>query len=409
MSKSFSPRLLSLLVILLVVLSLASVAAAQDEDTVVVIEPDGVVKIGLSAALSGEGLAPLGIDIARGAEVAIANRPVVVIDGVEFAVELDAQDSLCSAEGGQTVANRFAVDESIVGVVGPMCTSAVKAALPIFESAGYTIVSPSATGNDLTEQGSKSFNRTAPRDGAQGYFAALFLYEELGVTRIATIHDGSPYAEGLVEIVIANFEDLGGEVVAQDAVTVGDTDFRALLEDIAQEEPELIYMVSFPAEAARVIQQRADAGLEDVPFMGADGIAGTEVLELGGSDAEGIYVSKPVAPGSEALDAYLEQYVDTYGEEPPAPYGSYSHDATNLLLDAIEAVGELDDDGNLVISRAALAEYVRDFEPVEGISGLLTADGTGETNAGIFGFYQAQDGEFVEVLTMAAEVEESDE
>jgi len=290
-----------------------------------------------------------------------------------------------------------------------MCTSAVKAALPIFESAGYTIVSPSATGNDLTEQGSKSFNRTAPRDGAQGYFAALFLYEELGVTRIATIHDGSPYAEGLVEIVIANFEDLGGEVVAQDAVTVGDTDFRALLEDIAQEEPELIYMVSFPAEAARVIQQRADAGLEDVPFMGADGIAGTEVLELGGSDAEGIYVSKPVAPGSEALDAYLEQYVDTYGEEPPAPYGSYSHDATNLLLDAIEAVGELDDDGNLVISRAALAEYVRDFEPVEGISGLLTADGTGETNAGIFGFYQAQDGEFVEVLTMAAEVEESDE
>ena len=82
----FSRKLLSTLIVLLIVFSLGSVAGAQ-EDTVVV-EPDGVVKIGLAAALSGEGLAPLGEDIMHGAELAIVNRPVVTIDGVETISEL---------------------------------------------------------------------------------------------------------------------------------------------------------------------------------------------------------------------------------------------------------------------------------------------------------------------------------
>lgn len=407
MSKYLSSKLLSILIVLLIVFSLGSVASAQ-EDTVVV-EPDGVVKIGLAAALSGEGLAPLGEDIMHGAEIAIANRPVVVIDDAEFTVELDAQDSQCSAEGGQPVANRFTTDESIVGVVGHMCSSSVEAAMPIYDAAGYTTISPSATGDDMTQRGSPSFNRTAPRDGLQGYYVAQFLYNELGVTKIATIHDGSVYAEGLVGIVSENFEELGGEVVAADAVVVGDTDFRALLEDIAQEEPELIYAVTFPAEGARLIQQRADAGLEDVPYMGADGIHGTEVIELAGDDAEGIYASKPVSPESEELDAYLEQYEETYGMAPPAPYGSYAFDATNLLLDAVEAVGELDDDGNLVISRADLAEYVRSFEPVMGISGFLAPDGTGETAGGLFEIAQVQDGEFVQVMLYGLPEEDMEE
>ena len=402
MTKRFSLSLLSMLLVLLVVLSVSSVAIAQDDDIVVVIAPDEPVKIGLAAALSGEGLVLLGEDILHGAELALVNRPVVTVGDVEFTVELDPQDDLCSSEGGQTVANLFTVDESIVGVVGPMCTSAVNGALPIFESAGYTIISPSATGDTLTETDSPSFNRTCPRDSFQGNFAAPYIYNELGVTRIATIHDGSPYAEGLVEIVTELFEELGGEVVAADAVTVGSTDFRALLEEIAQAEPELIYFPGFPAEAARLIEQRADAGLEDVMFMGADGVWGAETISLAGDTAEGVFASVPVAD-SEGYADYLEQYVEAYGMEPPAAFGAYSYDATNLLLDAIEAVGELDDDGNLVISRAALAEYIRSFEPVQGISGLLEADGTGEMTGGVFGLYQVQEGEWVEIASSLGE------
>src|SRR5690606_29444364 len=153
---------------------------------------------------------------------------------------------------------------------GPMCSSACRAAAPIFDAASYSSISPSCTAPDLTSSGYSSFNRAVVSDAFQGAIAANFIYNELGITRTATVHDGSTYGEGLVSVVQQAFDALGGEVVSSDAVSVGDTDFRGLLDAIAQADPELIYVGGFSAEAARLIQQRADAGLEDVPFMSAD-------------------------------------------------------------------------------------------------------------------------------------------
>ncbi len=355
---------------------------------------DDELVIGVAVGLSGEGIAPLGIDIQRGVELALEDRPTVTVDGVEFTVAIDVQDDLCAAEGGQAVANRFSSDDSVVGVVGPMCSSACRAAAPIFDAAGYTSISPSCTAPDLTASDYTSFNRAVVSDAFQGRIAADYIFRVLGFTSIATIHDGSAYGEGLVNVVTQRFEELGGEVVASDAVTVGDTDFRGLLDDFAQLEPQLIYFGGFPAEAARIIEQRADAGLEDVPFMGADGIRGTEVLELAGESSEGIYATSAISADSEALASFLARYVETYGEEPPAPYHANGYDAANILLDAVEAVGTVDANGDLVIDRAAIADYVRSIVDFQGLTGVLTAEGNGETSVSDIGIYQATGGDF---------------
>ncbi len=359
----------------------------------VMLAPGEEVKIGVSVALSGEGLAPFGIDIRRGVELALEDRPTVTVGGVEFPVVLDVQDDLCSPEGGQTVANRFASDEDIVAVIGPMCSSGAEAAIPIFDEAGYTSISPSATAANLT-QGNTSFNRTVPSDAAQGVVAAEFIYNTLGFTKIAVIDDGSTYGEGLARLMAERFVELGGEVVASDAVTVGDTDFRALLESIAAAEPQLIYFGGFNAEAARLIEQRADVGLENVPFMGADGIFGPELIELTGSASEGVIASRPIPTSSEELDAFRQRYIDTYGEEPPSAFNTNAYDAANIILNAIEAVGVIDDRGDLVIDRAALAAYVRSAE-LDGLTGELRCVGNGECATSDVGFFIVKDGEYV--------------
>lgn len=363
----------------------------------VTIAADGTVVVGLAVGLSGEGIAPLGIDIQRGAELALEDRSTVTVGGTEFAVALDVQDDLCSADGGQAVANRFASDGSIVGVVGPMCSSACRAAAPIFDAADFTTVSPSCTAPDLTTSGFSSFNRSVVSDAFQGAIAAQYIYDVLGVRSIATVHDGSPYGEGLVTVVTENFEALGGEVVSSDALAVGDTDFRGLLDDIAQNDPELIYFGGFPAEAARLIQQRADAGLEDVIFFGADGINGTEVINLAGDAAEGVYSTKAIPASTDALASFLERYVTTYGEEPPAPYHATGYDAVNILLDAVEAVGTVDENGELVISRDAISEYVRSLSDFQGLTGVLNATGDGDTSVSDIGVFQLVGGEFVQI------------
>ncbi|NDJ62101.1 MAG: ABC transporter substrate-binding protein, partial [Chloroflexi bacterium] len=376
--------------------------ANQDgEGDMVTIGADEAVVLGLATGLSGEGIAPLGIDIQRGVELALEDRPTVMIGDAAFDVALDVQDDLCSADGGQAVANRFVSDESIVGVVGPMCSSACRAAAPIFDAAGYTNISPSCTAFDLTLSGYTSFNRAVTSDAFQGVLAAEFIFNELGARSIATVHDGSPYGEGLVVVMTEAFEELGGEIVAADAVSVGDTDFRGLLEDIAQEEPDLIYFGGFGAEAARLAAQRFDVGLEDVTLMGADGIRTSEFLELSASSGEGVYASAPIPASSEALDDFLTRYLETYGEEPPAAFHTNAYDATNIFLDGIEAVGTLTEDGDLAVDRMALAEYVRALAGYEGLTGLLNADGSGETSVSDIGFAIVEEGEFVSVFVGA--------
>ncbi|GAB1420101.1 branched-chain amino acid ABC transporter substrate-binding protein [Anaerolineales bacterium] len=363
----------------------------------VMIAPDEPLRVGFAAAMVGEGLAPLGIDILRGVELALEDyNNVVVVDGVEFTVELDVQDSLCSPEGGQAVANRFASDPSIVGVIGPMCSSACDASQPIFDAAGYSNISASCTAANLTTNGNTSFNRTVPSDAAQGVIAAEFIYNELGVTKIAVLDDGSTYGAGLADLLIQRFEELGGEVVARDAVTVGDTDFRALLEDIASKGPELLYFGGFNSEAARLLEQRIDVGLEDIPFMGADGIYGPELAELAGAAAEGVYASAPRAASSDELDAFRARYVETYGEEPPSAFNTNSYDAANLLMMAVQAVGHVDDNGDLVVDRNELAAYIRSAS-FDGLTGSLACDGTGECSTADVAFYQITDGAYVEL------------
>jgi branched-chain amino acid transport system substrate-binding protein len=394
-----------LIVLLLLVVLIVPFAVAQDEGSAVTVAPDDSVVLGVAAALTGEGLAPLGEDIVRGAELALEDRPTVTVGDTEFAVSLDPQDDQCSAEGGQAVANLFASNPEVVGVVGPMCSSACRAAAPIFDEAGFTSISPSCTAADLSTSDFASFNRAVVSDAFQGVLAAEFIFDTLGVTSIATLHDGSPYGEGLVAVLTDRFTELGGEVVAADAVNVGDTDFRGLLEEFADAEPELVYFGGFPAEAARLAQQLPDAGLDDVIFMGADGIKTPEFIELAGDAGEGVYASSSVGVSGDRLDEVTERYTETYETEPTGPFYPNAYDATNMFLDAIEAVGEVDDSGNLVIDRAALSEYVRSIADFDGLVGVLNCDGTGECAVSDIEFVHVENGEFVQdaVVSPAAE------
>lgn len=385
---------------LVLVLAIAGFVVAQDDmggmddmGPSVMLAPDEPIRLGYAGTLSGEGLVQYGTDILRGVELALEDRPTVTVDGVEFPIQIDAQDDLCSPEGGQTVANRFVSDETIVGVVGPMCSSACEAAIPIFDDASFTSISASCTAVRLTANESFSFNRTVTNDDFQGVVTAEFMFNELGVERIALIDDSSAYGTGLADVIAEQFEALGGEVVSRESLTVGDTDFRALLEDIALDDPQLIHFSGFIAEGARLLSQRFDAALEDLPFMSADGLFSPEIIETAGADADSLYVTTPQAEQGEALEAFLTRYVETYGEQPGSPYNTNGYDATNLLLDAIEAVGYIDDNGDLVIERAALQAYVRSAE-LDGLTSDFACDGTGECAIAGIAVYQVVDGAF---------------
>lgn len=371
----------------------ATAAEYTDEWGVVTVQAGSPIRIGFGAALSGAGLDVLGIDEKRGAELALVDKG----DIMGFPVELVAEDDLCSAEGGTTVANKFVSDPSIVAVLGQMCSSGCLAAMDIYQENNYTMVSPSCTGVVLTTRGNAAFHRVCWNDEIQGPAAAQFLYNK-GVTKVATIHDGSPYGEGLANTLKAAFEELGGTVVAAEAVNVGDTDMRPLLERIKSAEPEAIYFGGFVAEGAYLASQRIDVGMEDVIFMGADGLQAVDYIKAAGDASEGTFVSaaNPAEAGP-GMPAFLEAYMAAYGEEPPAPFHAHAYDAAMVIMNAVEQIAQTDADGNLLIGRKALNDAIGGTSGYQGLSGLITCDGVGNCGTGTVAISEVQNGEFAVV------------
>lgn len=358
-----------------------------------VFKPGESIKIGMGAPMTG-GYSSFGIDISQGATVAIQDAG----DFLGWTFELDAQDDGGSAEGGAAVANKFATDPAVVAVAGHIFSGASASAIPIYEEVGIPMLSPSATTPSLTTLGSKVFNRIAFTDNLQGQYAAEFLFNNLGVTKLAVMHDGTDYGKGLAEIVAAHFAELGGEVVAEEAVTPGETDYTAVLSTVAASSPEAIYFGGYIQEASVLVNELKQTGLEGVTFFGCDGTYGDKFLENTGANGEGAYATvAPASPDSDAKAtfnaAYEEEFGATAGSLSPFTWAGY--DSAAALVQAIESVAFVGSDGNLYVPRGALVTAVRGMTNYVGLSGTFTCNEVGECNTDRPSFVKVQDGAFV--------------
>jgi branched-chain amino acid transport system substrate-binding protein len=272
--------------------------------------------------------------------------------------------------------------------------------MPLLSQAGMVMISPSNTNPDLTDPSHPDhypgYFRTAHNDLFQGAVAAEFAYNELGVTSAATIHDGSPYAESLQRVFAEVFAELGGTITAQEAVNVGDTDMKPVLTSIATGAPEIIYFPIFEPEGPLVASQAKEVpGLEDTVLMGADGLFSDTFPEAAGSAAVGMYLSGPyVDVNNTAYAEFLDKWESQIGGVPPSGFHAHAYDATNILLNGIEAVAVQDADGTLHIPRQGLRDWITSLEGYGGLTGNLTCDENGDCATGeALGVFQLSDAE----------------
>jgi branched-chain amino acid transport system substrate-binding protein len=368
-------------------------ACKSDAFGCAVVKPGQTIKIGMGAPMTGDNAA-FGQDISQGAKIAMT-------DGGQFkgfSFELVAQDDGGTAEGGAAVANKFVSDPTIVAIEGHIFSGATKAAIPIYEKAGLPMMSPSATNPDLTKQGSKVFNRLVFTDAFQGKSAAEYLYNTLKVKQIAVIHDGQAYGQGLAQVTNDTFTALGGTVVAFQAITPGESDYSAVLADIASKKPEAIFYGGYTAEAVVLVNELKQSGLEGVIFFGDDGTFGQDFLDRTGANGEGAYATSLIPASSDAKDAFDAAYKAAYGTDPGklSPYTWTAYDAGATLVKAIKDVAIVGSEGALYVPRSALVAAVRGLKDYQGLSGMVSCDATGECASSSPNFNVVKDGKWAE-------------
>jgi branched-chain amino acid transport system substrate-binding protein len=356
----------------------AATCECTDPKGCVTVAASDPVRVGWMMVVSGAD-ATLGLDSRYGAEIAAEDRGTIA----GHPIELVGEDDLCSAEGGQTAAQKMSADSKLTAVVGTSCSSAARAAIPVMCGAGIPMVSASNTAPDLTADDRPAdywcYMRTAHNDKVQGAAMAEFAYGA-GFRKAATVHDGSLYAEQLQQVFADKFKELGGEIVAQEAIGPQDTDMKPMLTRVAAAGPEFLYLPIFVAAGGQITKQAKEVpGMEDVQLAGADGVFTADFLRAAGDAALGMNHSSPdFSLFGEAYPAFLEKYK---AKEPAAPlsaFHAHAYDAFNIIANGIEAVAQKCDDGSLLIGKQALRDAMIGTANWSGITGNLSCTLTGD-------------------------------
>jgi branched-chain amino acid transport system substrate-binding protein len=363
---------LSVAVMIVAALVLAG-CGPQEEDT---------IKIGVAGAHSGD-LASYGLPTVNAAQLVV--NEINENGGIDGRmVELIIEDDQCAPEVAANTAAKL-VSDGVVAVIGHICSGATNTALPIYQEEGIVTISPSATNPTLTEY--EIFFRTIAPDDAQSALQVDYVVDELGVSRVAVLHDRGDYGQGLADFAVEYLEAEDIEIVLYDGVTVGAVDYSAIINRIAAEEAEIVIWGGYHPEASKLVDQMRSRGM-DIMFIGGDGIMDETFINVAGEAAEGVYATSAKSTEGNTLAAeYVARHVEEYGSE-PGPFFQEGVSATIALLNAIDAADSTESDA---IMAALKTEYVD--TPV----GNISFDDAGDAIGVGFAVYQVQNQEYVEV------------
>jgi branched-chain amino acid transport system substrate-binding protein len=252
----------------------------------------------------------------------------------------------------------------VLAVLGEVASSCSIAAAPICQAAKVPMITPSSTNPEVTKKGDYIF-RTCFIDTYQGPIIAKFGAEDLHAKRAAILTDiKNDYSTGLTVSIEQTFTAAGGQIVAKQSYSNGDSDFRSQLTAIKAANPEVIFLPGYYTDVGQIAQQARDLGIT-VPFVGGDGWESPKLLEIGGKALEGCFYANHYfyADPAPAVRDFVEHYKQRYGVTPDA-MAALGYDATKVLADAMKRAGKLDG--------PSLRDAIASTKNFAGVTGTIT-------------------------------------
>jgi branched-chain amino acid transport system substrate-binding protein len=250
-------------------------------------------------------------------------------------IKLVQGDTQLDPAKASTVAQSFASNGSMIGVIGPAGSDEVQAAAPILKKAGLAFTSGSATRVSLSDGTLKGFFfRVVPNDGVQGPTAADYMQSALGVKSgdsVMIVDDQESYSTGLADIVGT---ELTGKSVKVDRESVSQkaTDFSSLVAKVTS-STKVVYLPFQLSSQAQLFAQQLKAQGKTAIVFGSDGTFDSAKFNIDGS-----YISF-FAPDVTTLDSAAAIVALFHRQFPGAtsPFGAPNYVAAQAYATAITA------------------------------------------------------------------------
>lgn len=346
-----------------------------------------VVRIAVAVPLTGD-MGTEGQGLRRAVEMAV--EEVNAAKRFPYKIEAAPFDDRADPKEAVNVANLITSDSRILAVIGHYNSSCAVPAAKVYAKAPVAMISPAATNPEVTKQqlspdwtGTKMIFRVVPTDDVQAPYAARFAYEKLGKRKMSLMHDKTTYGQGLAEEFKKEFLSLGGKIVSEDGVSVGDKDYKALLTRIKDAKPDGLYFGGLYTEAGLIVKQMRELGMK-TPFFSGDGAKTPSLFDVAGDSADGAYltiVGVPVEllPSAQVFMANYKKRWTGAGED-IKPFDHFGYEAAQIIFSALEKSGP---------DKAKLIQELRKTKH-DGLLGLTTFDEKGDTLNKIITMTQAR-------------------
>ena len=312
------------------------------------------VKVGMVTTLS-TGAGYLGEDVRDGFILALE------MAGATDRIELLVEDDGLEPERGVQIAQRMVERDGAQVMTGIIFSNVAMAVVPRLVRDDVIYLSPNAGPSQLAGEGCHEnyFNVAWQNDNLHEAMGAYVSQE--GFENVYLLAPNYPAGKDALTGFKRFYEGgVAGEVYTQ----LGQTDYAAELANLRAAEPDAVFFFYPGGMGINFVKQAAQSGIsQEIPFFGPAFSFDDTLLDAVGDAAIGIkntsqWSSDLDNPANQAfVAAYREKY-DRY----PTLYASQGFDTANLLLSAMDAVG---DD---VSDQAAFRDALRaaDFVSVRG-------------------------------------------
>ena len=257
------------------------------------------------------------------------------------AVETVMADDATDPEVGRASMERLLDEEQVDVVIGTHSSATRAAAKPLAEAADILYIY--AALYEGGECSSVMFN-TGEVPSQQLQTTIPWMMEDTGGTTWFLVGNDYLWPRRSFEWARQYIEAAGGEVVGEEYVPLGTTDFSSVAQQISAADPDLIFPALVGGDAIAFETQAFDFGIGQAQIPRLANIYEENVIgAMGPTVAAGMRVTLGYfkeAGGSQNA-RFVERYLETFGADaaPHATFSSHVYDAALLYAEAVTQAG----------------------------------------------------------------------
>lgn len=303
----------------------------------------------------------------KGIELALEEINSEGIDGKK--IKLEIADDKGIFKNAVDIAQEFSRNSRMLAVIGHWFSDVCIPVSNIYEEAGMLVVVPTVSNPELMDKGHRLVFQNIPSDRIiakgmsdyariQGYQKVVIYYEE------------SSYGRNLADAIETGLRENGIRVVDRTSGLITEMQMKKAYKKWNALDFDAILLALNMPEGADFIRELRKLD-QDVAIISGDGLDVGNFIDLLGKDAEGIVISTIYSPDHQSpqLEEFTAKYVRKYNELPDV-WAIQGYDSLMLIANAIKGSGSY--------SPGVIANYLREMEPLETVSGRISFNEFGE-------------------------------